>query len=315
MAKSRAKAPAAAENCPARRYGGSVPLAQSLSLAVFVSLLLFNVVCAATASDEEQRLKGLTIKQLSDIVSDKTKDNTTRWYATSELARRKEPSSKPLLITLLDDGDGDVRGAAAWGLCQIGGKDAQDALLAFLRTSLESGNWGDLPRATEAQKELPDKRALDLLIQCLNVTTKKGWTPDFKGYAAEALGKIGDSKASLALAQQLDMSIDYSMSIDCLYLAAIRETKGKEATPILIDYLDRLVAKMVGEDLQKYRVFCGREARQVLYDFEVFALTVSTLESVTRRTSSQGSREEVAHDWKEWWKKRTSEQGDEGNAP
>ena len=257
-----------------------------------------------------RRLKRLSLVELAHAVTNRTQHKSVRWHATLELARRKEPSSKPLLITLLKDNYHAVRGAAAWGLSQIGGQDAKDALLAFLRTSLASRNWGDLTRATEAQNHLPDKRALDLLIKCLEIGKENGG--DYYGYAAKALGKIGDPKASLALAQQLDLRIDYSMSRDYLYLAAIRKTKGKEATRILIDYLDRLVIRMTGQSLPKHQIGVptvqprGRDARQLNYNFSVYRHTLAALETVTGRKSSTGSREDVAEDWKMWWKVKTS---------
>ncbi len=258
-----------------------------------------------------RRLKKLSLLELSHIVTNRAQHKSVRWHATLELARRKEPASKPVLITSLKDDYHSVRGAAAWGLCQIGGRDAQDALLAFLRASLASRNWGDLTRATEAQKELPDKRALDLLMECLKVAREKGHNYHFRYYAAEALGKIGDPKASLRLAQQLDLSIDYSMSRDYLYLDAIRKTKGRKATPVLIGYLDGLVTKMAGQSLKEHPRRRGRKARQVHCNFRVYGLTLSALEAVTGRKTGTGSREDVAKDWKKWWKDKSSEQPDE----
>jgi hypothetical protein len=294
------------------RYERTMSQYHSTPIVALMAVLLFamSTVAHAREIDEiDQRLQSLPAEELMALVPDMAQTKAVRWRATAELARRKYAPSAQLLIASLSDDYEAVRGAAAWGLSQIGGKDAQDALLAFLRTSLATRRWGDLTRATEAEKDLPDKRALDLLIQCLTVAKDTGRNYHFRYYAAEALGKIGDPKASLALAQQLDVSVDYSMSRDHLYLTAIRDTKGKEALPLLVDYLDRLVTKMSGEDLRKFPMIGGREARQVQYDVQTYGLTVSALESVTGRKSQQGTREEVMRDWKRWWNEQTSEQG------
>ena len=259
-------------------------------------------------------LEEASVSELSQVVRDRTEFDSYRWKATRELARRRVASSTPILIELLKDEYHAVRGSASWGLCQIGGQDAQDALLEYLRWSLTCPKWGDLARATEAQKELPDKRALDLLIKCLNDYSRRN--------AAEALGKIGDPKASYPLAQQLNLSIGYSMSLDYLYLDAIRKTKGRKATPILIEYLDRLVTKMAGQSLKEHPMRSGLKEypmrpgpgwgdRQVRHNFWVYGLTLSALEAVTGRKTSTGSREDVAKDWKKWWKDKPSEQPDE----
>jgi hypothetical protein len=249
-------------------------------------------------------------KELSNIASDATKDKDTRRRATAELARWKDPSTTPLLARLLKDDYDAVRASAAWGLCQIGGQEAQDALLEYLRTSLESHSWSDLTRATEAQEVLPDARALDLLIKCLN--TENGGNSHFR-YTAKALGKIGNPKASVAIAHRLDVNIEYSMSLDYLYRDAIRKTKGREAVPILIDYLDRLVAKMAGQNPPELYTLDGwaGAGRQAQYNNQVFLLVISALESTAGRRTVGGSREEVSGDWKEWLKKS----GEDSAAP
>jgi HEAT repeat protein len=226
-----------------------------------------------------------------------------RWQETLELARRKDPSTKPILTQRLKDDYQLVRGAAAWGLSQIGGTDAQDALLDYLNASVTSKNGPDLLRATEAEKELPDKRAVNLLAKCLQIETDGGYI--IKSYAAEALGKIGDSKSSIYLARQLNIDLDYVESRDYWYLKAIGQTKGAGALPLLVQYLDRFVQKMTGQDLSQYQTKEGHEYRQVEHNFRVYKLTVSALESITGRKSTAGSREEVGKDWKDWWQKQS----------
>ena len=101
------------------------------------------------------------------------------------------------------------------------------------------------------------------------------------------------------------------MSRDYLYLDAIRKTKGKKATPILIEYLDRLVTKMAGQSLKEQPMTRSWGGGPVHYNFRVYGLTLSALEAVTGRKTSTGSREDVAKDWKKWWKGESSEQPDE----
>ena len=122
----------------------------------------------------------------------------------------------------------------------MGGKDAQDALLDYLRASLKSKDGPDLARATEAERELPDKRAVDLLIKCLQTEMDRSLSPCIKSYTAEALGKIGYPRSSIYLAHQLNIDLDYVVSLDYWYLEAIRKTKGADAVPLLVQYLDRL---------------------------------------------------------------------------
>jgi hypothetical protein len=247
--------------------------------------------------------------QLSNIVTNPNTDEKARAGATSELARMNDPANVPLLISLLTNASPGIRGSASWGLCQLGGQPAQDALLDYLRTSVESHLYhalGDLTRATEAQKVLPDPRALDLLIACLN---DKEADSSARGYVAEALAKIGNPKASLPLAQQLEVTIEYSSSKDYLYLKGIKMTKGPEATSILIDYLNKLVVKMAVQNADPNVLLStsGAASRQARSNFEVYGLTLSALEVVTGRKSVSGSREAVAQDWTKWWKSQSAD--------
>ncbi|MBL7042702.1 MAG: hypothetical protein ISR77_28965 [Pirellulaceae bacterium] len=128
----------------------------------------------------------------------------------------------------------------------------------------------------------------------------------FHAYAVEALGKLGNSKASLPIAKLLDPEVDYSMSRDYLYLAAIRKTKGSDAAPILVGYLSSLVEKMKGQNMRDYPNARGSEARQVRYNFQVYGLTLSALEAVTGNASIRVSRAEVAAYWREWLERPTA---------
>ena len=246
-----------------------------------------------------RELKEASVAEVAAIATDRTGFDADRWRATRELGRRKDPSSVGVLIELLQDDYHSVRGSASWGLCQIGGKDAQDALLEYLRWCIEGGHRGDLASATEAQKVLPDPRAASLLIECLS----KGGSYS-RAYAAETLGKLGHSSASLPIAKLLDVEVDYGSSRDYLYLKAIRLTKGKDAAPVLVEYLSKLVERMKGEKLPDHAQYfsppLGSEARQVQYSAQVYGLTIAALKSVTGEPSIQASREEVAAYWRDW---------------
>jgi len=247
-------------------------------------------------------LETMSLEELATIASDPSRNNDLRWQSTRELARRKDAWSIPILICLLQDDYQPVRGAAAWGLSQVGGEEAQNALLEYLRASVKSKTGPDLASATDAEKELPDKRAVDLLIRCLGDVGNPRY-PFVRSYAAEALGKIGNPKASLPLAQQLNIEIDYVNSRDFWYMEAIRTTKGAGATPILVEYLERLVQKMAGQDLSHFTTNIGSEYRQTEHNFRMYKLTLAALEAVTGRKSLTGTREDVAKDWKESWKR------------
>jgi len=252
----------------------------------------------AGADVQLRELQKAAISELSRIVEDRTQYKSVRWHATLELARRKDSSSRPILIKCLSDEYHAVRGAAAWGLCQIGGDDAQDALLDYLRWSLQENRWGDLTRATEAQKELPDKRALPLLLRCL------GGRGDHYGYVAQALGKLGDPSASKPLAKQLRANQDYTRSRDYLYLDAIKKTKGRDAAPHLVEYLQKHVARMKGQDLQELMALRttirGSKNRQTAYNFLIYRKTIAALEAISGEKSIGGKREDVAHFWADW---------------
>lgn len=277
------------------------------------------------AIDQLTQIGLMAVPQLSQAARKKG-EGLARWNAVNSLARIKAPESKPLLIELLRDEDSSIRGAACWGLSQIGGQDVSDVLLEFLRTSLEQKNWSDVQRATEAQRELPDKRAVPLLITCLDVIDKSiadhsfsqhaAESPpnySFSHYAADALGKIGDPSASEALAKQLDLSVEYSASKDPWFLAAIAKTKGDKAVPYLVHYLVALVEKMRGQEIPEGTI--GREARQTLHNISVYYSTLSALEAITKRKSGRKSdgatREETAENWSAWlkeWEKNQAKQ-------
>ena len=168
----------------------------------------------------------------------------------------------------------------------------------------------DIIRATEAQRELPDKRALPLLLKCLEQQH------DPYGYVAEALGKLGDPSASERLARQLRVNVGYVHSRDYLYLNAIKVTKGRKAAPLLVEYLRKLVVKMKGQDIQTLHKppfgLRGSKNRQMATDRGNYRRTVSAMEAVSGKKSVGGTREEVAEFWSKWLRSEYQAKSREG---
>ena len=130
-----------------------------LIVRTLLVLCMLSSLALAAFADESERLSKLTTDELSRIISDKEQIKTTRWYATIALARKKDPATKPLLITLLSDDYHAVRVACVLGALPNWRKGRTRCVVGLLAaTSIESEELGDLGRATEAQKELPDKR-------------------------------------------------------------------------------------------------------------------------------------------------------------
>lgn len=275
-------------------------------LAILLSAMS-AVVYPREVDDVDKRMRALPADQLMVLVRKTTERKTVRWRATAELARRKHAPSGQLLIQSLRDDYHAVRGAAAWGLCRIGGQDAQDALLEYLRWSLEGERLGDLVRATEAQKELPDERAVDLLIKSLRAGKPEA-RYHFRAYASEALGKIGDPKGTLPVARLLDSNVGYSMSWDYLYLEAIARMKGRDVAPMLVEYLSDLAKKMLAQPAPEPTVLSGREARQARYNSQVYGLTLTALVATTGAESISGQPSEVAEHWRQWLERDTANQ-------
>lgn len=232
----------------------------------------------------------------------KSPDFAARDVAVISLGMIRDPETVPFLIQCLADRDWHVQGRAAYALSGIGGQQARDALVAFLKQCV-ANNSPNLTKATEAMKELPDSRAFSTLLGIVQEAagSDRGGFP--VRYAAEALGKIGDSRASPVLVRLLRPETPYSTSWDYIYLEAIKQCKGREALPGLVKYLEALVDKMKkdsdpasGDSSMKP---IGAYERQVGYNTSMYLLTIECLEAITSSQSQGTTREQSLKFWKE----------------
>ncbi len=98
----------------------------------------------------------------------------------------------------------------------------------------------------------------------------------------------------------LNPATPYFESWDQFYLEVILRTKGREALPGLVSYLESLVAKMKGQPLA-LREF---EERQPFHNERVYKLMVQCLEAITGRKSAGNTREEVLKFWQDYMQQR-----------
>ncbi len=237
------------------------------------------------------------VPALIALVKDRTSPG--RDLAVISLGIVKDPGTVSFLIQCLGDEDWHVRGRAAYSLSQIGGKEAKDALVTFLDKCLKSDRI-NLTKATESLKELPDPRAFSSLLSIVRNVSKgkrKGYQVC---YAAQALGKIGDPQASEALVKLLDPAVPYSESWDYIYLEAIRRTKGQNAVPGLVAYLEAIVKKMKGLPHDPVMKAIGAESRQQAHNYRVYVQTLACLEAISAKKSKGGTREKVLKYWQDY---------------
>lgn len=241
------------------------------------------------------------VPELRAVISDRKSPG--RWPAITALGMTKDPEVVPDLIWLLDDERPEIRGSAAYGLSQIGGEDAKDAIVTFLQRSFEK-DTETLNRATEAIKELPDRRALPVLLKIVQQEHDYRDRPYSVLYAAEALGKIGDPSAAEPLARLLDSSITYDNSHDYIFLDALALTKGKDAEPYQIKYLSALSKRIIDQPWYKGQEQAdidpfgpGAGPRQRWHDREMFTKTVHALESISGTSSKGTTPSEIAEFW------------------
>jgi HEAT repeat protein len=122
----------------------------------------------------------------------KSDDCDFRWRAGWALGRLKNADAIDSLIRTLQDNDPDVRWRAAWALGQIGDARAAGPLAQALEDDYSNVRWS----AAEALGVLKDENAVDQLIRLLN---SPGEQTMIRLVAADALGKIGGSRAEVAL--------------------------------------------------------------------------------------------------------------------
>lgn len=267
---------------------------------------------------DDRKLSDLAIDELTErgeksatlllpIAEDKNEDQFIRVRAIIALGRIKHKNSVPILINILSEENSYIKGNAAYALSRIGGEDAKNALLKFLTNSFEK-DYESLSRAVEAIKELPDKRAFPVLMKILEIAQEQKKMPENRNkekdivkdstlrYAVEALGNIGDSRASVSIASFLDPEVTYDKSPDYSYLRAIYKTKGEQVVPQLISYLEATVKKLSGK--QSPMISIGAENRQIINDLMNYKQIVDCLEAITGQKSLGATREDVAMFWK-----------------
>ena len=254
---------------------------------------------AASAAKEELGKRGdAAVPALVALVNDRSARR--RDVAVISLGMIKDPDTVPLLIQWLDDSDWRVRGRAAYALSQIDGDRAKDALVAFLDRCVKD-NTRDLTKAAESLKQLPDRRAFPSLLRVVQDALhgkRRGYAVY---YAAEALGKIGDPRAAEPLVRLLDPKAPYSRSRDYLYLEAILRTKGQNALPGLVAYLEALVERMKDyPEAISPGPLLGKEARQRSYDSACYVKTIACLEAISGHNSAGSTRAEVLSYWQSY---------------
>ncbi|MGI8469112.1 MAG: HEAT repeat domain-containing protein [Pyrinomonadaceae bacterium] len=266
------------------------------------------------AIDELASRKDEFLTVLTSLAQQTDETSIVRARAIITLSKIRNKKSVPFLIKLLDDRESYVRGTSAYALSQIGGERAKTALVAFLKRCWEKDRE-NLSRAAEAIKELPDARAFPTLMKIVNAAIQHKSVGDTflnreppdgiyisLRYEVQALGEIGDPRASEPIARLLDSTISYQDSIDYLYLEAIYKTKGKDAVPYLLSYLESLVKKMKGQE--KPENDSGAANRQILQNFWSYEQTIKCLEAITGQHSLGDTREDVLKFWQQFWKSK-----------
>lgn len=94
-----------------------------------------NGLVRETARARLVEMGGAAVEYLSDLVE--KKNDVARWEAVKALSEIGKPSSVPVLIRALYDGDEEIRWIAAEGLIAIG-RDAVEPLLRELLTNPRS---------------------------------------------------------------------------------------------------------------------------------------------------------------------------------
>ena len=102
---------------------------------------------------------------------------------------------QPLIGTLIEDSDEEVRWKAAAALGKLNDESAVDALIAALKDK----SWAVRRNATIALGDIGDEKGYEPLLSSIN---DKDW--HVRKYAAIALGKIGDERAIDPLVKALN---------------------------------------------------------------------------------------------------------------
>ncbi len=151
-------------------------------MLVAVLLLGLNEIYQDKGKPVKDPIASATPEKLSHSLNDSRAEY--RMMAAEELVRRHHPSAGDLLLPLLQDPDGNVRGRAAVLLGQLRDIRAVDRIVLLL----DNPNYGTQLDAVRSLGLIGDGRAVAPLLSLL-------YRPNFAGVAAEALAKIGDQRA------------------------------------------------------------------------------------------------------------------------
>lgn len=218
-------------------------------------------------ADNSPETRQTILTALANSAKDKEAD--VRASTAIALGMIKAAEAKDVLLELLADGNGIVRGLAAVSLAQSGVKDIYDALVKSWQKSgdddrglimLALGILGDgrikpkLKETLQSRREktltkcaaamalglLKDKDSIPVLAEIMN---KKG-DPDLRSYAILALGMIGDSKAVEPLKKEWE---ELAQKTDQRNISALGYTNLAVALTLLGKRDDMVVPQMMNQ--------------------------------------------------------------------
>lgn len=170
------------------------------------------------------------IKSLSDPQPE------SRVRAAEELVQRHYPSAGDLILPLLQDKSGYVRGRATVLLGRLRDKRAVDRLVTFL----DDPDYGTQLDAVRSLGEIGDSRAVAPLLTVLN-------RPNFSGVVAEALAKIGDRQAVGPLIG---------------YLEHAKREDQMQMRNWVVTSLEKLSGQQYGNDIVRWRQWYEAEGKE-----------------------------------------------------
>jgi hypothetical protein len=159
-----------------------------------------------------------------------------RLRAAEELVRRKHASAGDLILPLLQDKDGHVRGRATALLGLLRERRAVDRIIALL----DDPDYETQLDAVRSLGDIGDSRAVDPLLAVID-------RPNFSGVVAEALAKIGDRRAAGPLIAFLEK--------------ATREDQLRTRN-WFVESLEKLSGQKFGNDVAKWKRWYETEGKQ-----------------------------------------------------
>ncbi|MFH2067569.1 MAG: HEAT repeat domain-containing protein [Pseudomonadota bacterium] len=167
----------------ATAWGFARPRQVIISMIVALLFLYINDLSQDRGELAKDPFVSASADMLIQSLSDR-ENEYNRLSAAQELVQRNYPSAGELILPLLQDKSGDVRGRAACLLGQLRDKRAVDGIVILL----DDKEYGTRLDAVWSLGEIRDNRAVSPLLEVLN-------RPNFSGVAAEALARIGDRRA------------------------------------------------------------------------------------------------------------------------